>query len=549
MRLADRTVLRSVDLTIAPGDRLAVVGENGAGKSTLLAALAGSLALTSGERAVHLPGGMAIAEQHPMFPGDVTVSEALDVLLSDIRGMEQELQRTAELIATPGAAGDDALMEHYSRTLDRFEARDGYRLDLRVDAALEQLGLGGIDRRTAVRKLSGGERARLALAAAVSAEAELLLLDEPTNDLDDEGIAWLEQRLTTHRGALVVVTHDRYFLQRFSTDILAIEEGAVSRYGDGYNGYVRAKAAERQRALELHRTWQEELARSEALVEANAFRLDGIPRRREMTIFGHAAFRARSRDHGAMSRIRIAKSRISSLRAAPAVKPADPLRFTPSFNAAADQTEAGACGEPALIGVSGVTRIPDADGPGLTIEELAVRRGERWLVEGANGAGKTTLLRALAGEIELHDGEIHRLPDLRVAHLRQDLTSATQRSLVDAFATELGAYREDAAEVLLGLGLFASEDLTAPVSALSVGQRRRLELAVALSVPSDVLLLDEPTNHLSPELTEQLEDALDSYEGAVITVTHDRRWRERARGDAQVKLLSVGAGGVVKLIA
>lgn len=545
VQLAERTVLQDIDLVIGATDRIAIVGDNGAGKSTLLGAVVGSIPLARGERAVEIPGGVAIAEQHPTFPPNATVSDALDFLLADLRELESELQALSENIAHAGAAMMVPLMERYGEVLDEFEAHDGYRVDLRVDTALEQLGMGSIDRRTSIARLSGGEVAKLALAAAVSAEAELLLLDEPTNDLDDAGISWLEERLAAHKGALLVVTHDRNFLGRFATDILAIENGAIRRYGNGYSGYLAARAVERQRALERHQEWKEDLARNEALVEANAFRLDGIPRRRELTIFGHAAFRARSRDHGAMSRIRIAKSRVSMLRANPAPRPADPLRFTPRFHPSNTEIHHGGDPMPALVHVDHVLLHADESGPGLTLEQLVVADGDRWLVEGVNGAGKTTLLRVLAGELAPHQGAVRRRPGARIVWLRQDLVTATRRPLLDVFAMETKAYREDAAEVLLSLGLFDAADLERPMSALSVGQRRRLEVAVAVTTRSDLLLLDEPTNHLSPELTEQLEDALEDYEGAVITVTHDRRWRERAAQRAGLRRIRVAPGGVV----
>src|SRR5690606_34709264 len=212
---------------------------------------------------------------------------------------------------------------------DRFEARGGYSLDQRLDAALDRLALGGLDRSRPVSSLSGGERARLALAAAVCSEAELLLLDEPTNDLDDSGIAWLEEQLERHRGALVIVSHDRVFLEKFARDILYLEGGRLRAYGNGYEGFLRARAAERQRAIAEYETWSQELARHEGLVASNAFRLDAIPRRRELAGYGHGAFRARSGDHGTMGRITQAKARVARLHASPARKPADPLRFSP----------------------------------------------------------------------------------------------------------------------------------------------------------------------------------------------------------------------------
>ncbi|MEV0731918.1 ribosomal protection-like ABC-F family protein [Polymorphospora sp. NPDC050346] len=542
VRFAERVVLAEIDLVVGPAERIAVIGDNGAGKSTLLRVLAGTVQLTAGERAVELPGGIAFAEQQPRFRPGATVTDALDDLLADIRELEAEIQRTAERLAQAGPDERAVLLAQLSSAMDRFEARDGYQLDRRVDAGLDRLGLGGLDHSRPVHTLSGGERARLALAAALASEAELLLLDEPTNDLDDAGIAWLEERLAVHRGALVVVTHDRVLLDRLATDIVHVEGGALRRYGDGYAGYLTARANERRRLLEEYEAWRQDLARQEALVTANAFRLDAIPRKLERGSFGHGAFRARGRDHGAMGRIRMAKERIARLRTDPAPRPADPLRFTPTFT----EPAAGVADEKAvLIRAEGV-RL-DVDGPRLRLDALEVSAGDRLLISGPNGAGKTTLLHVLAGELVPQRGNLWQRPGVRIAWLRQDITHGSRAALLDAFATATGAYRDDAADELLRLGLFHPDDLQRQVAQLSVGQRRRLEVALAVTRPSDVLLLDEPTNHLAPELLEQMEEALRDYPGAVLTVTHDRRWRERAGGSAMVRQVHVAPGGFVDL--
>ena len=179
-RFADRTVLDGVDLAVGPADRLAVIGDNGSGKSTLLRVLAGVLPLSAGQRDVHLPGGLALAEQRPEFAPGTTVAGALDVLLADVRRLEAEMREVADELARAGAGDQTRLLDRLSYLMDRFDARDGYQLDQRVDASLEQLSLGHVERSRPVHSLSGGESARLALAAALSSRAELLLLDEPS---------------------------------------------------------------------------------------------------------------------------------------------------------------------------------------------------------------------------------------------------------------------------------------------------------------------------------------------------------------------------------
>jgi len=548
VRFADRVVLRNIDMTVGAQERVAVIGDNGTGKSTLLQVLAGTVRLTSGDRAVDLPGGLALAEQQPHFPPESTIADALDELLADVREIETATQHINEKIANASESELPGLLDGLAELVDRFEARDGYGVDQRVDTALDQLSLGGLDRTRLVGSLSGGERTRLALAAVLSSRSELILLDEPTNDLDDDGVAWLEERLSQHRGALVVVTHDRVFLERIATDIICIEDGELRRYGNGYAGYLTARYAERQRLLDQYQAWRQELSRSEALLASNSFRLAAIPRKQERAAFGHGAFRARSSDHGVTGRIKQAKERVARLRADPAPKPADPLRFTPDFSDPSPAQKPDApTDRPLLLTAHSLANSADGTQPGLALDSLEVHEGDRWLISGPNGAGKTTLLRALAGEFALQEGTIWQRPGLRFAWLRQEPTSEMESTLVDTFAATTNTYVEDAADALLALGLFASRDLTLRLKELSVGQRRRLEVAIAVSAPSDILLLDEPTNHLSPELVEQLEDALRDYPGAVLTVTHDRRWREKtlAQGDAQ--RIQVDLGGRIRV--
>ncbi|NUR85619.1 MAG: ABC-F family ATP-binding cassette domain-containing protein, partial [Nonomuraea sp.] len=393
----------------------------------------------------------------------------------------------------------------------------------RVEVALHGLGLPGLDRDRPVSTLSGGERARLALAATLAAAPELLLLDEPTNDLDDEAVAWLEQHLREHRGTVVAITHDRVFLDRVTSTVLEVSGGRVRRYGDGYSGYLVAKAAERAAHVRAYEEWKGELARHAQLVEANAGRMGAIPRKMAKAgMGGIGAWRARSRTHGAAGRVRQSQQRARWLREHPVPPPPVPLRFTAAIGTSGIGTSGGV--EPVLAELSGVTVAGR-----LNLDGLTVRRGERLLVTGPNGAGKSTLMRVLAGELPPDAGTVHRTGRAGLLH-QQDGAGRLDRTVLAAFAEGRPGSLDEHADTLLGLGLFRPSDLRRRLGELSYGQRRRVELARLVSDPVDLLLLDEPTNHLSPMLVEQLEEALTGYEGALVVVTHDRRLRAAFTG-------------------
>ncbi|MFC6883341.1 MULTISPECIES: TlrC/CarA/OleB/SrmB family ABC-F type ribosomal protection protein [Actinomadura] len=509
-RYDERVVLDQVSFTVRPGEKVGVVGDNGSGKSTLLKLLAGRERPDNGEVTVVAPGGVGyLAQALEAAPG-ATVQDAVDLALADLRELEARMREAESRLTEDG-------LDAYAALVERYEARGGYGADARVDVALHGLGLPGLERGRPLATLSGGERSRLALAATLAADPELLLLDEPTNDLDDRAVGWLEERLRAHRGTVVAVTHDRVFLERLTSTVLEVEGGRTSRYGDGYDGYLAAKDAERRRRLREYEEWRAELARNRRLAESNAVRLEAIPRKLPFAVFGHGGFRSRGRGHGAMVRIRNAKERVERLRADPVPPPPEPLVFT------ARPVTAGTV-EDAVAELAGVVVAGRLDVP-----SLRVRSGERLLVTGPNGAGKSTLMRVLAGELRPDAGSV----DVRgrVGHLRQEEAPWPPGLTVpQAFAQGREGHPDEHVETLLSLGLFSPPDLRLRVGELSYGQRRRIELARLVTDPVDLLLLDEPTNHLSPALVEELEEALAAYEGAVVIVTHDRRTRSRFTG-------------------
>jgi len=503
-----RAVLDAVDLTLRPGEHVGIVGDNGSGKTTLLSVIAGRLALDNGSRLVVAPGGIAYAAQALDLPEHATVQDAIDHVMADLRALEARLHDLEGRMRH-----DPAALAEYTEATAAFEALDGYQEAERVAIALAALGVPDLERERRFTTLSGGEQARVALAAALASNAELLLLDEPTNDLDDTAIAWLEERLRSHRGTVIAVTHDRVFLDRLTPVLLEVEAGQVRRYGDGYSGYLAAKEAERRRHLLAYEEWRSEILRHARLLEANAGRLAAIPQKMEKAGFGHGAFSPRDRGHGASGRIRNAKQRLARLAAESVARPADPLEL----------------GSP-LVSDGGTVELSGVVVPGrLAIADLRIEAGERLLVTGANGAGKSSLLGVIAGEVPVADGSVER--PASIGFLRQSARRWRPGvRLLDAFAEGRGVHPDDLADDFLALGLFRPADLNRPMADLSYGQQRRLELARVIAEPTDLLLLDEPTNHRSPALVEQLEEALVGYPGAVVTVTHDRRMRERFAG-------------------
>jgi macrolide transport system ATP-binding/permease protein len=517
-RYGDHTVLDRVTLTISPGERVGILGDNGSGKSTLLRLLAGEEEPSNGEITVRAPGGVGYLPQTLDAVGvwTGTVGDAIDSALAVLRDMEARLH-AAE--STLGSATPQEL-DAYGDLLAEFEARGGYDADARVDAGLHGLGLPGLDRDRPLSTLSGGERSRLALAAMLAASPELLLLDEPTNDLDDRAVAWLEDRLRRHRGTVVAVTHDREFLANVTDTVLEVDHDLrrINRYGNGYDGFLAAKAAARARWIREYEEWRADLARQRRLAENNIAALRAIPRKMEKAAFGHGAFKMRGAAHGSMGRIRNAKERTQRLTENPVAPPPVPLRMTAGFT--------GSTGEEAVLAASleGV-RVDHR----LEVPSLDLAPGERVLVTGPNGAGKTTLLRVLSGDAVPDEGRVS-VPG-RVGYLRQeDGSFAAGQTVLGAYAAGRPGFAEDHRDELASLGLFRPGELDQPVGSLSVGQRRRIEVARLTSGAYDLLLLDEPTNHLSPGLVEDLEEALTRYEGTLVVVTHDRRIRRRFTG-------------------
>ena len=501
-----RAVLDGVDITVSPQSRWGVVGENGRGKSTLLHVLAGRLAPDAGD--VRRNGTIGVAEQEMDAAAGRTVGDAVDAELSDARAALAALDAASAALAEerPGAATAYAAALEAATTLDAWDA------DRRVDVALAALGA-ETDRSRRLDTLSVGQRYRVRLACLLGAAHDFLLLDEPTNHLDASGLDFLTQRIRAHAGGTVLVSHDRALLSDAATAILDLDQsrdGLPQVYGGGYAGYVEGRRAELAR-------WEAEHDRQ----QAERRRLtDNLSQAQNRLVSGWKPPKGTGKHERATrapALVRQVHRRREELEQHAVDAPAPPLRFAlPDLPRLRGTT---------LLSAEGVA----VDGRLSSAVTLDLRSGGRLVVAGRNGAGKSTLLDVLAGQLEPSSGRVRTPSGVRVRLLRQEAPTADGRRAHTVFeeavqrAVTAGTLKEADAVGLGSLGLLPAADARRPLRDLSMGQQRRLSLAIALAARPHVLLLDEPTNHLSIALVDEVTEALQATPAAVVLATHDRQ--------------------------
>jgi macrolide transport system ATP-binding/permease protein len=501
-----RTVLDGLDLTVTSTTRLGVVGENGRGKSSLLGVLSGDLHPDAGT--VRRTGTLAVADQELPVPAEATVGDLLDVELAAEHAAVAQVQDAARALAA-GAPGAD---EDYARALTTAQALDAWDADRRVDLALQALGA-VTDRSRVLATLSVGRRYRVRLACLLGTVHDLLLLDEPTNHLDAAGLAHLGAALREFRGGVVLVSHDRRLLGQVVDTVLDLDpsrDGRPRWYGGGMAGWRAGRTAERSRWIHDHQEQLAEHARlDDDLARARSRLVDGW--RPEKGTGKH------TRATRAPGIVRSVHRRQGELERHRLDVPEPPLTLS--------VPELPALPGPELVRAEGVTVTGRLPRP----VDVALGSGDRLAVRGPNGVGKSSLLQVLAGALIPDTGSRTAVPGLRIGLLAQEGPRPENRCAQEVYEQELVrlvlAGRLDESEVLplSELGLLAAQDRRRPVTELSAGQRRRLDLALVLAARPHVLLLDEPTNHLSMVLVDELTEALAATAASVVLTTHDRQ--------------------------
>ncbi|TSB44934.1 ABC-F family ATP-binding cassette domain-containing protein [Alkalicoccobacillus porphyridii] len=492
-------ILQNVKLEVQTGDRIALVGRNGAGKSTLLKLITGEYKPDSGQIMIpkdiqigYLEQHSGLASERSMWDEMLTVFEPLQKMESSLRKLEQAMSDESVLA---DASRYDKLMKEYDELQITFKDKGGYQYEADIRSILSGLHFSSFDYNTKITTLSGGQRTRLALAKLLLSKPDLLILDEPTNHLDIDTLSWLEQFLKGYPGAILLVSHDRYFLDQIVNGVVELSRQQSTKFSGNYSQYLDEKAARFEQELKQYEKQQEEVAKLEDFIARNIVRASTTKR---------------------------AQSRRKQLEKMDRLDRPDGLEKSASFSFDIKRQSGNE-----------VLRVEDlslsfSGEPVLSNLSLELKRSESVALIGPNGAGKSTLLKAIMNKLTPDQGTIRFGSQVTVGYYDQvqaDLQS--NKTVLNELWDEYTLLPEKEIRTVLGNFLFSGDDVLKPVNALSGGEKARLALAKLMMQKANLLLLDEPTNHLDLDAKEVLEAALIDYPGTLLFVSHDRYFLNR----------------------
>ena len=485
-------ILDQVSLKIEDQDRIGLIGVNGAGKSTLLNILSGDLEFESGERAIASGARIGFLRQNSGLDRSSTILAEMRSVFAPLYEIERQME--ALRIRMRQFPDDHTLLEEYNRLHTEFEAGDGYLLDVKINTILNGMGFAGRDRETLISALSGGEKTRLALCKLLLEEPELLILDEPTNHLDFKTLIWLEEYLKGYKGALLIVSHDRYFLDSLVTSVCELDRTRLTRYPGNYTKFTQLRDEAYTRQLKLYERQQEEINRLQEYVDKNIVRA---------TSAKSAKSKRKAIEHMELVEKPLPPQKRAHLSFGYDVEPVKEVLHVRNLSLSVGE---GAERHPLFKGL-----------------QLDVLRGEKIAIIGENGVGKSSLLKAIQGLFPVDEGKVDWGKNVYLSYYEQENTGLhDEKTALDELWDRYPRLYEVTIRTVLGNVLLSGEDVYKKVSSLSGGERAKLKFAIMMLRKSNMLILDEPTNHLDLDTKEALDKALVEFPGTILMVSHDR---------------------------
>jgi ATP-binding cassette, subfamily F, member 3 len=519
------TVLSELSFQVEPRQRLGIVGANGSGKSSVLKAISGEVAPVSGS--VTLAAGVRtayLAQELEASPHESVYADALHSRM-DIIDLRERLDRLQGQMERAGDADLDPLLDEYGDVQHEYERLDGYAYDNRVAEVLHGVGLAESEQALPPGALSGGQRRRLALARLLLQDADLLLLDEPTNHLDLEAIEWLEGFLRLAHAGMLIVSHDRRFLENTADDILELQAGRGEWYPGNYRQYLRLRRERRAVRQKEYEAQQEYIARTQEFIRRYKAGQRAREARGRQTKLDRLE-RVTPPAEDQQIRIRLRASGTSDL-----IFQSDGLRLGYPSGGPAGPREPRSGRRPTQVARnvpderlrrSSATRAFEASGWTLSVPAFTVSAQDRVAIVGPNGSGKTSLLKVLLGELRPVEGRVKTGPRVTTRYYDQHLADLDQNKTVLAELQDTFGLPDETLRTFLGRLLFSGDDAFKTIRSLSGGEKSRVALAKLMLDDAGLLLLDEPTNHLDIPAQEMLEEALDDFGGTIVFVSHDR---------------------------